>query len=146
MNAIEQLTEAERVRLRELWGRQCGPCDGGLPMDCACPDDDPRPVIMHLLDALEAARKQAEAQGNKLADGLHKWRDEALAAEAENQRLREGIEALIPDLVDVVHGDFSHSAGLICDQCPGWPHTYCVPAEKLDALLSTSSVRGEGDG
>lgn len=45
---------------------QCGPCDGGLPMMCACNDGDPRPVIADLLDALareSAAATRARAEG-----------------------------------------------------------------------------------
>lgn len=38
------------------WLQQCGPCDGGLPMGCVCPDEDPRPVIASLVDALRAVK------------------------------------------------------------------------------------------
>jgi hypothetical protein len=36
------------------WLQQCGPCDGGLPMECSCPAGDPRPVIALLVDAVRS--------------------------------------------------------------------------------------------
>ena len=47
-----------------------------------------------LLAEVERERDEAREQGNKLADGLHVWRDQCEAAEAETARLRHDIEAL----------------------------------------------------
>lgn len=70
LDQIEQrATEAERhVSL-------CGPCDGGLPMACTCPKDDPRDAIAGLVTvarsqnaALRAVLDWSPCQG---ADELH---------------------------------------------------------------------------
>ena len=39
--------------IRGKWLSQCGSCDAGLPMNCTCPDDDPRSVILTLVNHLE---------------------------------------------------------------------------------------------
>ena len=40
------------------WLQQCGPCDAGLPMGCACPDKDPRPVIASLVEHVERLERR----------------------------------------------------------------------------------------
>lgn len=62
--------EALRVRAERLLV-QCGSCDGGLPMGCACSTDDPRPVIAALLDALAAVRREAEQKA--LTESADTW-------------------------------------------------------------------------
>lgn len=37
--------------------QQCGPCDAGLPMGCACSKRDYRPTMSRLVDEVEALRK-----------------------------------------------------------------------------------------
>lgn len=39
--------------IRGKWLSQCGSCDAGLPMNCTCPNDDPRSVILTLVNHLE---------------------------------------------------------------------------------------------
>jgi hypothetical protein len=49
------------------WLQQCGPCDGGLPMMCACPSDDYRPVMADLVTAIREAEAQLAAARSALA-------------------------------------------------------------------------------
>ena len=44
------------LRRAEPWTKLCGPCDGGLPMPCSCPADDPRIIISRLVAYIEASR------------------------------------------------------------------------------------------
>ena len=154
-----ELTDVDRVRLRELWGRQCGPCDGGLPMLCVCADVDPRPVIMRLLDALEAAERERDELRILAAPKPHThgpdqlgWSEDCLTCypeearlevrveevDRENQRLREGIEAL---------ADKKHLDQILAAQMNNlYDRRAAVVREistRLAALLPTSSVRGE---
>lgn len=39
--------------IRQKWLNQCGSCDAGLPMNCTCTTDDPRHVILALVNHLE---------------------------------------------------------------------------------------------
>lgn len=39
--------------IRQKWLNQCGCCDAGLPMSCTCTTDDPRHVILALVNHLE---------------------------------------------------------------------------------------------
>lgn len=81
-------TPEQRAEWAAVWTAQCGPCDAGLPMGCACPTGDPRPVISALL-------ADVERLGRHLADWKAeclRWRDDAEEMErlrAENRRLRE---------------------------------------------------------
>lgn len=40
----------------ESWLRPCGSCDAGLPMACTCPEDDPRTVILRLVQEIKRMR------------------------------------------------------------------------------------------
>lgn len=42
------------------WLNQCGSCDGGLPMNCSCPDTDPRQVIADLYSEVVHLRQKLE--------------------------------------------------------------------------------------
>lgn len=52
--------EIDVEAIAEKWLQQCGSCDAGLPMGCACPSDDYRPVMSALLDEVTALRGQVE--------------------------------------------------------------------------------------
>lgn len=53
-----QIANLDVEAIRAEWLNQCGPCDGGLPMGCSCPDADPRPVIGDLVAALDESRAE----------------------------------------------------------------------------------------
>lgn len=66
----------ERLRERaEAFLVQCGACDAGLPMGCACHDADPRPVIAELLDTLASRTPDARLAATK-AEALEEAADE----------------------------------------------------------------------
>lgn len=39
--------------ITKKWLSQCGSCDAGLPMSCTCPDNDPRTVILQMVNHLD---------------------------------------------------------------------------------------------
>lgn len=63
--------EKTLAEIQEKWLRQCGPCDAGIPSNCNCPEEDPRPVILdltrevellsHRLDGAQLRLKAAES-------------------------------------------------------------------------------------
>jgi hypothetical protein len=40
----------------------CGSCDAGLPMNCTCPSEDYRPVMLELVREIERLRARAEGK------------------------------------------------------------------------------------
>ena len=130
-----EMTDVERVRLRRWAGAYRRLMTGGLGKEAHTAGVDEfadasgeYPFIMAddidcLLDALEAAEGQIEVL--KEADAY------LVKARAENQRLREGIEAL----ADRMAGE---DEGLFVDRMIRLDQA----AAELRALLSTPSVRG----
>ena len=62
------------------WLQQCGPCDGGLPMGCACSDKDFRPAMSSLVDEVEHLRAtvaRVEALHRRGTEGFYEDHCEA---------------------------------------------------------------------
>lgn len=60
--------EIDVEAIAEKWLQQCGSCDAGLPMGCACPTEDYRPAMSALLDEVEALREQVARVRKECAD------------------------------------------------------------------------------
>jgi hypothetical protein len=48
------------VEAVKQWLNLCGSCDAGLPMNCTCPDGDPRIIILDLYNEVVDLRKKLE--------------------------------------------------------------------------------------
>lgn len=53
-----RLSPEALVRIEDAWSKICGPCDGGLPMGCSCPSDDPRTIIGWLIGHIKVLTDQ----------------------------------------------------------------------------------------
>lgn len=76
--------------------------------------------------------------------------DPMTTPERGRDALREAVEALavsrMPKLDGgMIHhkGGWSHSGALICDRCPGFPHTECVPRDDLRRILAEHPATGD---
>lgn len=54
--AADVLTTGRLTEIRDQWSRPCGACDGGLPMMCTHPKEDPRSVIPALVNEILTLR------------------------------------------------------------------------------------------
>lgn len=67
---------------------QCGYCDAGLPMECACPEGDPRRVIQELVQAVEDL-----SEGHAIT-ATPSAMERIKALEYENKNMRGELEIL----------------------------------------------------
>ena len=122
----------------------CHDCGPGCPSDCGCRvDDEPEHPESVAQDGLGADSQLCRLLADKAAllgdvDRLTAERDRArgtaVALEAENARLREGIERLCSDIDNPLRERHDES-----------PHDLPEVAEDLRALLAdTDSAQAEG--
>lgn len=55
--------EFDLEAIKAKWLGMCGACDAGLPMGCSCTGDDPRPVMLLLIEEIERLRAIGAERG-----------------------------------------------------------------------------------
>ena len=53
------MDDKELKAISDKWLQVCGQCDAGLPMNCCCPDEDPRPIILTLVREIDTLQQVA---------------------------------------------------------------------------------------
>lgn len=76
------------------WLAQCGHCDAGLPMDCTCPQGDPRTVIAQLVVEVKRLRAAARRAQREHIETLRR------ADDAARRELRTFAQKLREDAAD----------------------------------------------
>lgn len=88
------MSTVEAAAIRAKWLQPCGPCDAGLAMTCTHPDEDYRPTMAALCDALDRARADLAAERERKVSEYHRC-EKVQEGLIEQRRRAERAEARI---------------------------------------------------
>lgn len=91
--------------IKSVWLQQCGSCDYGLGYSCTCPAGDYRPVVMNLVDEVEALRAQMSAVSRQIANEIADAISDNVRNEDWSKQDRGGFIGLVPSMAYVAGHD-----------------------------------------